>query len=377
LTVKPGGRLFLGAAKGAAVVASSVDKHSELQLNGGMLGGNSPLTVRGRMRLMADLISKGHRAAATQTSSECVADPAIPACPGDTSPGGGRTVIAASGKMLVDGAKFGAADLTDGRVIDNFGTLKLTHSGFVTMADGTSLIDEPGSSLILRGSGGIFRGSKQGHGKPEIRQRGPITRKGVGTDGAVISVPIRLGKHKPAVSVLGGTLILDGAKAPKAAARRATRYGLGTCPRVTFKVCKRPIATSHQLQVAVLGTSSESAAPAVSKVALSLVTAPKKVHGHRVLGRAIRVRAPKKKTSHATHLTFGYDVSTAGLTSHTTPSVYRGKHAIPLCRVHGLTAINTSCVFSEGVSHAGKGIKGDLTIVLITIQPNARWLVTR
>jgi hypothetical protein len=45
--------------------------------------------------------------------------------------------------------------------------------------------------------------------------------------------------------------------------------------------------------------------------------------------------------------------------------------------VHGLTAVNTSCIISATVSRSGAGSKGDLTVVLITIQPNGHWLVAR
>ena len=376
LTINPGGRLFLGAAKGTATVASSVDKRSQLQLDAATLGGNSPLTIRGTMRWTAHLKGKD-REVATQTSSECVFDATISGCPGDTSPGGGRTNVARGGRLLVDGTAFGGVDLTDGRVIDNSGTIRFTHAGYLTMSDGTTLTDEADSRLQLNGEGGIFLGSKQGRGTPQIRQAGRISRHGVSTEGSVVGVPLRLGKPRPAVSLPSGQLILDGNKAPKAAAGRATRYGLGTCGRVTLTVCLHPIANRDQPQTAVIGTSSESAAPKTSTVAISLGKAPKKVHGHRILGRAIHVTAPTKKTSHSTHLTFGYDVTTAGLKASTKALVYRGKHAIPLCSVHGLTATNTSCIVSEGVTHSGKGVKGDLTVVVISIQPDARWLVAR
>jgi hypothetical protein len=95
-----------------------------------------------------------------------------------------------------------------------------------------------------------------------------------------------------------------------------------------------------------------------------------------VLGKQINVTAPTKKTSHSTHLTFTYDVTTKGLTHRTKPTVYRNHKAVTLCKVHGLTAINTSCVVTASVSHSA-GTKGDLTVVLITIQPDGHWLVVR
>jgi hypothetical protein len=376
LTVKPGGRLFLGAAKGTATVPSSVDRTSHLQLDAATLGGNSPLTVGGTMEWTARLKAK-HRDVATQTSSECVFDPTIPACPGDTSPGGGRTDVAAGGTLLIDGAAFGGVTLTDRRVIDNLGTIRFTHLGYLTMSNGTTLIDAAHSRLQLNGEGGIFRSSSHGRAAPRIRQAGRIARHGVSTEGAVIGVPLTWATPRPSVFVQSGQLTLDGTKAPKAAARRATRYGLGTCAAVTTTVCLHPIADRDQLQTVVIGTSSESAAPKLATIGVSLGKAPAKVHGHRILGRAIHLTAPTKKTSHSTHLTFGYDVTTKGLTAHLSPHVFRGKHAVPLCRIHGLSATNTSCVVSEGVSHSGKDVKGDLMVVVISIQPNARWLVAR
>jgi hypothetical protein len=376
LTVKPDARLFLGSAKGNTVLASSVDKRSQLQLDGAALGGNSPLTVAGTLRWTGQLIGT-HKHVATQTSSECAFDPSISRCPGDTSPGGGRTVIGSGGTMLVDGVKFGGTALTDGRVIDNFGTITFTKLGYVAMDNGTQFIDEPHSRVNLNGEGGIFRGSTRGGPKPTIHQQGAIVRHGVATEGAVLGVPVSFGKGAHPISVVSGTLVLGGNKAPKASAGRATRYGVGTCAPVTLEICRHPIVNASQPQAALIGTSSESAAPKVSKIALSLVKGPAKVHGHPVLGRAIDVTAPTKKTSHSTHLTFTYDASTTGLKPSLKPIVYRGKHAITLCKVHGLTATNTSCLLSADVSHSGAGTKGDLTVVLITIQPNARWVVAR
>jgi hypothetical protein len=377
LLVKPGGRLFLGAVKGTAAVPSSVDKHSQLQLDASTLGGNSPLTVAGTFRWTGHLIAH-HKDLATQTSSECAFDPTITACPGQTTRGGGRTVIASSGKLLVDGTEFGGVALTDQRTIDNFGTIKLTKLGYIAMDNATQLIDEPHSSLLLDGLGGIYRGSKHGGSSPPaIRQSGAIARHGQGHSLAVVAVPLHYGKSKPKVSVHGGALVLNASKAPKAKIHRATSYGTGTCTQVKMLVCRQSYATAGRPQAAVIGASSESAAPSVNKVAVSLGHAPSRVHGHHVLGKQIHVVAPTKKTSHSMHLTFTFDATTKGLKAHTVPTVYRNKKKVALCRVHGLTAVNTSCVISAGVSHSGKGIKGDLTIVLITIQPNGKWLVAR
>lgn len=375
LTVKPGGGLFLGATSSADVPASSVDKESGLQLDAAVLGGNSPLTVFGTLRWTGHRIS-GHKDVATQTSSECVFNPAIKACPGDTTPGGGRTIIASGGKMLVDGVQFGGANLTDGRVIQNFGAITFTHFGYVAMDNGTQWIDEPHSSINFDGQGGIYRGSAHGGAAPKIRQLGAVVRHGVGTEIAVVAVPLTFGT-KPAVSVIGGSLVLDVIKAPKALVHRNGGYGMGSCKLVKLVLCKGAYATADQPQGAVVRTSSEAAAPNVSKIAVSFVAPPAKVHGHPVLGQAVSVTAPTKKTTHATHLTFMYDATTAGLKANIKPKVYRGTHAISLCAVHGLTAKNTSCVLSEGVAHSGSaGVKGDLNIIVITIQPEARWVVT-
>jgi hypothetical protein len=380
LTIKHGGRLFLGSKVGSAVVASTVEKHSQLQLDAATLGGNSPLTIKGTFRWTGQKIS-GHKEVATLTSSECVFDPSISACPGGTAPGGGKTIIASGGSMLVDGVGFGGADLTDRRVIHNFGTITLTGFGFIAMSNGTQLVDEPHSSLRLDGFGGIYRGTKTGAAAPVIEQLGKVVRDAGGNNVAVLGVPVVFGKGKPNVSILRGALVLNAKKAPKAAVRRNSGYGIGSCVVVKLFLCKQPVATSAAPQVALVRTSAETGSPTVSKITVALGKTLAKIHGHRVLGQAINVTAPTEKTTHSTHLTFVYDVTTAGLKSSTKPIVYRGTHAITLCRVHGLTAKNTSCVFSESVAHSGsapfaggKQTKGDLTIVVITIQPNARWI---
>lgn len=376
LTIQPGGELFLGSAKGTTVEPSSVDAHSQLQLDGSTLGGNSPLRVAGTLRWTSTLIDH-HQRVATQTSSECVFDPSITACPGDTTPGGGRTVIASGGTMRVDGVKFGGVHLTDGRAINSSGAVVFTDFGYLEMDNGTSLTDEAHSSLTFGGVGGIYRGA--GHGSaPQLRQLGGrITRKGTGHAPAIVAVPVSYGSAKPAITVNGGSLVLNASSAPTAAVHRAALYGLGTCVVHRSLVCRQPMTTAALPQGVVIGASSEKAAPAASKFAVSLAHAPSKVHGHAVLGKQIDVSAPKRKTSHSTHLTFSYDASTKGLTAHTRPVVYRNSKAVTLCKVHGLTAENTSCVLSASVSRSGSGTKGDLTIVLITIQPDGRWVVAR
>ncbi len=356
LTVDPGAQLFLGAAKGSSVSASSVDKNSTLALDASTLGGNSPLTVSGTFKWTGQIV-KGHKEVATQTSA-------------------GRTTIAAGGKLLVDGGKFGGTDLTAGRVIDNFGTLTLTGFGYIAMNNGTQLIDEAHSRLNVDGVGGIYRGAKAGSSTaPTLLQKGSLIRKGSGHNVAVLGVPVVFGSTKPAISVREGSIVLDRSSAPKSPVARAGGYGVGSCDLVKVAVCKQPTATSDAPQVAFLGASNESGSPKVSKISVSLAKAPAKEHGHGVLGRAINVTAPTAHTTHSSHLTFIYDATTSGLKANITPIVYRNGHAITLCKVHGLTAKNTSCVVSEKVAHGGAATKGDLTIILITIQPDAQWLV--
>jgi hypothetical protein len=375
LTIKPGGRLFLGANNGTATTASSVDKKSTLVLDASTLGGNSPLTVSGTLKWTGDIV-KNHKTVTTQTSSECVFDPTISACPGETTPGGGKTTIAVGGKMLVNGVKFGGADLTDGRVIDNFGTVTFTDFGYVAMNNGSHWTDEAHSTINFDGVGGIYRGATGAGGAPKLVQHGALVRNGTGTNVVVVGVPVSFGKGKTHVKITHGWLVLDRAATPKAQVRRGSGYGVGSCKLVKVAVCKQPAATAGVPQVAFLGTSKEAGSPKVSKISVSLVNGPAKLHGHQVLGQAVQVVAPHEKTTHSSHLTFSYDATTAGVTSSVKPKVYRGTHAITLCAVHGLTALNTSCIVSEKVAHGGAATKGDLTIIVITIQPEARWIVT-
>jgi hypothetical protein len=368
LTVDPGGRLFVGSAHGSAVVPSFVERHSRLELDAGTLGGNGPVTVAGT--LVWDGHFGKHKEMATQTSSECVFDPTIGACPGNTSPGGGLTAITASGTMLVDGKGFGGVTLGDRRVIDNSGTIKLGKVGYIAMNGGTKLRDEPGSVLELDGSGGIYRGAKEGtHAAPSIRQQGNVVKAGKGT--SVVAVPVTFGKKKPHVRVSSGGLDLAAPKIPTAKVARASGYGSGSCDETTNGLCRAAEATADDPQVATVGTSAQ--APKVSHIGVSLVSGHRKVHGHKVIGQAVDVMAPTIRTTHSTHLTLSYDATILG--SRSTPNVYRGSHRLALCRVHGLTATNPSCVVSESVAHGGGATKGDLTIVVITIKPNSLWRV--
>jgi hypothetical protein len=369
LTVEPGGRLFLGAASAKGVAPSYVEGHSELALDAGTLGGNETMTVSGTLEWSGHISGK-HRLVATQTSSECVFDPSIKTCPGDTTPGGGRTVIAASGKLRVDGTGFGGTDLTDQRVIDNFGTATLSHNGSVTMDNGTQWIDERGSALDLLGNGGIYQGARAGHhALATLTQLGAVTRGGKGT--SIVGVPVTFGR-KVTPHVTGGSVAFDARAVPVAKARRGVEYGVGGCRQVGIGLCHTFDATANTPQDAVIGTST--AGPKVSRISARLVKAPSKIHGTSVIGRSVAVKAPTEKTTHSTHLDVNYDASMKGVGPKTKPVVFRGKHRITLCRVHGLTAKNTSCVFSAKHGHSGP-TKGDLMIVVITIQPKALWSV--
>jgi hypothetical protein len=369
LTLQTGARLFVGDA-GPNPEKSVVENNSTLSLVAAVFGGNGPLTVDGTMHWTGKRVGK-HNLVATQTSSECVFDPSIKACPGDTTPGGGLTTIGAGGSVLVDGAKFGGTVLGDKREIDNQGTLQLTGNGFIDMNNNTSLIDEAGSSLALQSNGGIYQGADEGYASPPaLKQQGSVSK----TDGktTVLGVPVTIrGTVKPKVTA--GDLALDATKTPVARVSRGTSYGVGSCIQLKLRLCHRVDATPDEPQTAMIGTST--AGPKVSKIAVSLVDGASHVHGKPVIGKAIDVKAPTAKTTHSTHLTFSFDGSMKGLRK--SAAVYRGKHAITLCKVHGLTAQNTSCIISRVVSHGGPDTNGDLTIVLITIQPNARWFVVK
>jgi hypothetical protein len=373
LMVEPGGGLFLGAATPDAVMSSFVRAGSQLQLLAGTLGGNAHVTVAGTLRWTG--VRRGnHKLVATQTSSECVFDPSIKACPGDTSSGGGETIVTASGKLLVDGTGFGGAVLGDQRRILNSGAIEFRHNGFVLMNDGTRMIDKGGSSLAFGGPGGIYLGASNRHPAPSLSQRGRVSKTGSGI--SVVGVPVGFAKsHAPHIRVRGGGLSLQRSDVPVSKVVRAGSYGVGGCTAPKNQLCRRPDATTAAPQVATIGTSSEAAAPKVSKVGVALASGPAKVHGHRVLGQQADVTAPTAKTTHSTHLTFSFDAKTKGLPGPTA-LVYRNKHRITLCHVHGLTAKNTSCVLSEKVAHSGPA-KGDLTVIVISIQPKASWLVAK
>jgi hypothetical protein len=151
-------------------------------------------------------------------------------------------------------------------------------------------------------------------------------------------------------------------------------YGVGGCQEAKNQLCRDPIATANDPQDAIIGTST--AGPKVSKIAVSLTSGPAKIHGKRVLGKSVNVTAPNIKTTHSTHLTFKYDATTKGLKPSAKAAVFRGKHRITVCAVHGLTAENTSCIISAKVAHSGGAAsKDDLTVIVITIQPKARWSV--
>jgi hypothetical protein len=354
LTVKPGGGLLLSAPKGSSPTTSRVAKGTQLLVAAAVLGGSSPLVVSGTLGISGQYVGT-HRDLALQTGS-------------------GQTEIAAGGTMLISGTRFGGTELSDGRTIDNFGTVTFSGLGYVAADRGTAWIDEARSRIVFSGVGGIYPSTAGTGPAATLQQHGALIRNKGGTNVVVLGVPVRFGASTPHVTVKVGSIVLNSAVAPKAPVGRSAGYGVGSCTLVKVALCKRPNATKGVPQVAFAGTSN--AAPKTSQLAVSLGNGPAKLKGRRVLGKQVDVTAPTAKTSHSTHLTFDYDATTPGLRARATPTVFRGKHAIALCKVHGLTALNTSCILSEKVAKGGgAALKGDLSIILITIQPDGHWLV--
>jgi hypothetical protein len=336
LVVGSKGGLYLGAAGSDDLVPSYVEKGSDVSLVAATLGGNATVDVAGTLD-WAGVKDGIHRLAATQS-------------------GEGTTVIKPSGKILVDGRTFGATVLSEGRTIDNFGTLKIGKVAFISMTDGTALNDEPGSTLALAGEGGIYPN------QPDANA-GAIIKSGKKT--SVLGVPTTTkASFKPVVKA--GGLTIAAPKLPKLKLPQNTSFGVGSCDATDRQICHESVATKPVPQVAVLTTSPQ--APKKSAVKVGLVAAPKKIKGSRVIGRSIAVTAPSETTTHSTDLIFKYDASMKGVKKANEP-VFRNKHKITICHVSGLTAVNTSCVLSQKI------VKGDLEIHVISIQPNATWTV--
>jgi hypothetical protein len=340
LVVGSKGGIFLGADDSADLVPSYVESGDNLSLDAATLGGNATISVAGTLEWAPQLEGK-HRLAATQA-------------------GTGNTVIGASGKLLVDGPKFGGAILADSRTIDNSGTLTISKTGFISMVDGTSLIDEPGSSLELQGEGGIY--PNQPDANASMKQKGSITKTGDGV--SVLGVPVSLAKSvKPVIK--GGGLSIASNAVPNIKISPNTYYGVGSCDATDRTLCHTAVATKSFPQTALVKTSTEAPKRSAVKVAL---TAAKHINGSKPIGHSIPVTAPTERTTHSTDLAFNFDASMKGVGKATEP-VYRGTDKITICHVQGLTAENTSCVLSQKI------VNGDLEILVISIQPNATWTV--
>lgn len=341
LVVSPKAGIFLGADDKADLVPSYIEKGDELTLNGATLGGNATVNVAGTLDWAAQLEGQ-RRLAATQA-------------------GTGTTAITAGGALLVDGPKFGGVVLADSRTIDNSGTLTISKTGFISMVDGTSLIDEPGSALELQGEGGIY--PNQPDSKASIKQQGSITK--TGNNMSVIGVPVTLKKSiKP--SIKAGGLSFASHAVPKVKIPPNTFYGVGSCDATDRKLCHTTAATKAFPESAFIKTSTE--APPRSAIKVALTSAPGHIAGTKPIGQSIAVTAPTERTTHSTDLTFKFDSSMKGVGKATEP-VFRGKDKITICHVQGLTAENTSCVLSQKI------VNGDLEILVISIQPNATWTV--
>jgi hypothetical protein len=372
LTIEPGAALYVGSVAGTAVVPSYVRAKSQLRLLASTLGGNGPVTVAGTLRWSAEIDSKGHKSVATQTSSECVFNPSQAECPGGDTPGGGRTIIEVHGQLLVDGADFGGVSLGDQRVIDNFGTLSLTRLGYIAMDNGTELVDEPHSSLDIDSPGGIYQGAADGSlPLATVSQKGDVVKDSDGT--SVIGVPVSFGGGGH-VKVVRGGLAFRSSKPPTASVGRAGVYASGSCPAVALHLCHGVLATSEVPQAAAVTTSSESTAPKFSTVGVALKAGPKKVAGHTVIGKAVKVKGPRE--FHATRLVFTYDKTMSGVSAKTKARVYRGSKLITLCKVEPVSQANPSCELSSNVAPGGSSpSSGDLTVIIETEAPSSRWLV--
>jgi hypothetical protein len=374
-----GGRLFLGAVTTSTVVPSYVESGSRLEILASVLGGNSPLHVSGVLALTARRVSSGHpsKQPSTMTSSECAYDPDLAPCtspsPGLAS-GGGHTIIARHGRLLISGTKFGGVNLEDGRAIENSGVIALSDDGYLAMDDGTSLVDASGSTLDLTGAGGIYRGSAHHPARiATISQTGKITKTGHADD--VIGVGVTF-HGKPTVTIKAGSLTVAGNNAPRALVSRAAGYGIGGCGYVVDVPCKGALATAAFPEVVLAYNSAEAKSPSTHHLALALGAPGGSVKGHRVLGRPITLTDPEKPTTSATHLTFKFDATTAHLPSPGQVDVYRGSTKLTRCNVSGITAHNTSCVLSVAIDPTHKPAdKGDLTVIVISIRPSSRWRV--
>jgi hypothetical protein len=304
---------------------------------------------------------KGHKTIATQAG-----DPDA----------GGLTTVDTGGKLLVEGKGFGGVELGDQRVIDNSGELAISNDGYLAMDDGTKLIDEAGSTLKIEGVGGIYQGTSIAKlPVAKVMQSGAVAKSGDGkiAVGVPVSFPV-----KPKVTVSAGQLFFQSSSAPKASVGRASAYGVGTCASEPLKFCRGVGATSADPQSATIATSSESGAPKSQRLAITLKSAPKKVGGHAVIGKAVEVTAPTAKTSHASRLIFIYDNSLHGVNSKTKAIVYRGHSKakrVPMCKVDPVSTKNPSCLLSAKVASSGsKPTSGDLTITIVTEAADSRWV---
>lgn len=344
LVVDNGGGVAVGAASKSDLVPSYVEKTGDLELDAATLGGNGTMTVAGTLDWAAQTKGK-HKLPAKQNGS-------------------GETIIAKSGNLLVDGGKFGAAELSGTRSIDNSGTLTLSRNGYILMALGTDITDERSSSLNLDGFGGIYPSQTAATVGATVHQLGSVTRDGHGD--SVVGVNTIFG-NKVTPVVTSGDVAFAAASVPTAKLKRGTSYGIGSCDGSPKVLCRATAATKALRQATTVRTST--AGPKTSKITVVLSKAVK-LKGAKALGQSVDVTAPTEKTTHSTSLTFGLDSSLPGFTKGA-HDVYRGKKKITVCAVHGLTAENTSCI------HETKTVGGNVEISVITIQPNATWTVAR
>jgi hypothetical protein len=352
LTLEPGAELFLGASPGDEVVGSWIASSSAVRVIAATLGGNAQLLVNGALHLTGKTIGAKRTLARVD--------------------GPGRLVIGGGGRLLVDGRRFGGVELSGGRRVVNRGSAIFSGNGYVAVDDGGKWFDA--GTLVFKGAGGIYRGAKGIGGPASFVDVGRLKGAG-GRRIDVIALPARF-SPTARVTVSKGGLTVNAPRPPLATVFRGANWGSGGCQQVRLNLCHSPNASRRDPQVAFATTSSEAGAPRRQKIRVTISSdGPRRIKGHRVLGHAVAVRAPKGHTRHSTHLHFGYDASVKGVAGSHKPAVWRNGHRITYCAVHPLTARNPSCVTSAQLLRHGP-TKGDLEIMVITIQPNGRWATT-
>jgi hypothetical protein len=366
LTVEVSGRLLLEgpqASVGSYVRRADGGTPATLVVEG-VLGGRGNVTIDGVLRLKRT--PSGPPTMTTRycelIEAGCVPDVAT------TTPG--RTTVGRRGLLRVTGLPSGApnlqgSSLSDRRVIDVKGELRVESPAYLAVDDGTAILVRRNKQarIVLEGGASLYQG-RFAFGDPRavLDLRGTIAKSARGT--GILDLTVKVARSARS-EVLGGRLSVGGRKAPAARVRGGSSYGVGACEGASA-TCTVPVATATEPLVVEV-KPPRGAANRSTKVRIAVkgaAAAAEVVPAADIHVTDVRATAAKPMT-----FTMVLDDSAVGTRTPGSLKVSRDGQAVRNCRPNGTPRSGLACVASRTLLG-----DGDVRLVVRT-QVSSRWKI--